>query len=63
MSDLDQAQIRCPHCGERIDIQVHIGSDDEDYVEDCSVCCRPIMLHISRDENGVPTVSASSDTD
>jgi hypothetical protein len=27
-------------------------------VEDCTVCCRPILLHIERDENGVPYISA-----
>jgi hypothetical protein len=63
MSDLDQAQIRCPYCGEHIDIQVHIGSHDEDYVEDCSVCCRPILLHVTRDEDGIPSVSASCESD
>ncbi len=63
MSELDEVQIRCPYCGEQIDIRVHIGSDDEDYVEDCSVCCRPILLHVARDENGMPSVSASSESD
>ena len=59
MSDLDRAQISCPYCGEQIDIQVDIVGDDADYVEDCTVCCRPILLHIERDEDGLPSVSAT----
>ena len=63
MSDLDQVQIRCPYCGEQFDLEVEIGGAAEDYEEDCTVCCRPIVLHISRDENGVPSVSASKESD
>lgn len=63
MSDLDQAQIRCPYCAEQIDIQVDIGSGDEEYEEDCSVCCRPILLHIARDEDGAPSVTATRESD
>lgn len=63
MSNLDPVQIRCPYCGEQIDIQVDIVSADEDYLEDCTICCRPILLHIARDENGVPSVSATRESD
>ena len=37
--------------------------DDEDYVEDCAVCCRPILLHATRDEDGQPSVSATRESD
>ena len=63
MSDLDQTQVRCPYCAEPIDIQVDIGSGDEEYVEDCSVCCRPILLHVERDENGYPSVTATKESE
>ncbi len=63
MGNLDQVQIRCPYCGEQIDIPIDIGSADEDYVQDCSVCCRPILLHVSRDRNGVPAVSATRESE
>ena len=63
MSNLDPVQIRCPYCGEQIDIQVEIVSDEQDYVEDCTVCCQPIRLRVARDENGSPSVSATTDRD
>ena len=63
MSNLDQVQICCPCCGEWIDIQVDIAGDEADYVEDCSVCCRPMLLHVVRDENGVPEVSATRESE
>ena len=63
MNELDQVQIRCPYCGEQFDLEVDISGAVEDYEEDCSVCCRPIVLHVARDENGVPSVSATKESD
>ncbi len=44
----------CPHCGERVDTAPDPGGGDEqEYVEDCPVCCRPNLIHatFSPDEN------------
>ena len=59
MSNLDQVQIRCPYCGEQFEIQVEVADDDQDYVEDRTVCCRPIALHVARDDDGSPSVSVA----
>jgi len=59
MRNRDQVRIGCPYCGEEIDVQIDIVRDDEEYMEDCAVCCRPILLHVARDENGWPLVSAT----
>jgi hypothetical protein len=63
MSNLNEAQVRCPYCGEPVDIQVDAASTHEDYVEDCTVCCRPMVLHVARDEDGSPSVSATSESE
>ena len=36
--------LRCPYCGERISVLVDHSEQQQDYIEDCEVCCRPIML-------------------
>ena len=36
--------ITCPYCGETIDIALDLSVDDQQYVEDCSVCCRPMVI-------------------
>jgi hypothetical protein len=33
------------------------------YIEDCQVCCRPIMLSVRVDEEGAAQVSASAEND
>ena len=35
----------CPSCWEPVDLQLDLSGEDQDYIEDCSVCCRP--MHIS----------------
>ena len=39
--------IACPYCGESIEILVECSLDEQEYIEDCSVCCRPINLKVT----------------
>jgi hypothetical protein len=53
-------EVLCPYCGESIPIQVDEGGGaTQRYVEDCSVCCRPIELAVDENEDGGLSVSAS----
>ncbi|MEP7077792.1 MAG: CPXCG motif-containing cysteine-rich protein [Chthoniobacterales bacterium] len=36
----------CPHCGESFPLQVDTSQSEQSLIEDCSVCCRPIVLTI-----------------
>lgn len=40
-------QVLCPYCGEEIELLVDTSAGAQDYVEDCSVCCRPIECHLA----------------
>lgn len=52
----------CPYCGEKIEILVDVSIDAQSYIEDCSVCCRPIELSVTLDQDDV-VVLASRDDD
>lgn len=43
--------ITCPYCWEAIEIALDLSVDEQQQVEDCSVCCRPIVIRY-RTENG-----------
>jgi hypothetical protein len=48
-----EAEAQCPYCGELITIWVDLGGGGaQRYVEDCSVCCRPIEVAAYADEEG-----------
>ena len=44
---LIEQHIGCPYCGEMIDILVDDSIPEQQYVEDCQVCCRPIVFDVT----------------
>jgi len=51
MTLLHSHAIHCPYCGQVIDIVVDSSIALQEYVEDCTVCCRPIVLRIHTDDD------------
>jgi len=49
----------CDSCGEEIVIPLDPSQGNEqEYVEDCPVCCRPNVIHVEFDEHGESRVWA-----
>ena len=46
MQDLQTAFIVCPYCWESIEVLVDCSVNHQEYVEDCGVCCRPIVITV-----------------
>ncbi len=44
-NELTEQAIQCPYCGERIGILVDCSIDDQEYTEDCQVCCCSIVIN------------------
>ena len=51
-SMLPSVDVHCPYCGEAISLLVDASAGDQVYIEDCAVCCRPIIVSIGVDEDG-----------
>lgn len=50
----------CPYCGEANEIALDAaGGADQEYVEDCQVCCRPWRVNVSYNEEGGADVTAT----
>ena len=60
---LTPSLIDCPYCGETIEILVDASIPSQQYIEDCQVCCRPITLNASVEEDGTVQVRASGEND
>ena len=52
MNGQEFQQIQCPYCGEKIESSIDCSIEQQDYIEDCSVCCRPINIDVSVDQTG-----------
>jgi hypothetical protein len=44
--------VSCPYCGEPFDASVDTSAGTQEYIEDCYVCCRPIVFDLVVDEEG-----------
>jgi hypothetical protein len=54
----------CPYCGQSVDFWLDEGGGrNQRYVEDCAVCCRPIELHVTIDEDGEPCLNVARQDD
>jgi hypothetical protein len=38
--------VRCPYCGEPIELLVDATLPNQKYIEDCEVCCRPMVVEV-----------------
>jgi len=43
---LQPRTVICPCCGESIEIVVDCSAGFQQYVEDCQVCCEPMLLSV-----------------
>ncbi len=59
MHSLEWLTLSCPYCGEQLDVSVDCSIEYQQYVEDCQVCCRPMLLTAIVDEHDGVKVSAA----
>jgi len=55
---MDEKTIQCPYCWELITVLVDTSVSEQDYIEDCSVCCHPIHFRIKVDEGETVEIEA-----
>jgi len=54
-----QAEYACPACGERIVVPIDVlAGAEQEYVEDCPVCCAPLVLSVHVDPDGRARIEA-----
>ena len=55
---LEEAEITCPYCWEKIWIELDLSVEGQEYIEDCQVCCRPIQIGYSVDQGALTNLLA-----
>ncbi len=41
---MEEYFFQCPYCWEQISMLLEPSSLEQQYIEDCEVCCRPILI-------------------
>lgn len=57
MNSLEEYHGSCPYCGEAISLLLDYSAGVQSYIEDCSVCCRPIVVTLAERDDGSLEVS------
>ena len=59
-----EAVYTCQNCGEEIVIPIDLSEGSEqEFVEDCPVCCHPHVIHLEQFEDGEIRAWAESEAD
>jgi hypothetical protein len=57
----EEVIVDCPSCGESIALEVDTyGGDEQEYTEDCPVCCRPMDVFVRCADGEVQGISLSA---
>jgi hypothetical protein len=43
----------CPYCGESLELVIDPSEPEQTYIEDCAVCCRPIVVTVFAGEEEI----------
>jgi hypothetical protein len=54
---MTEAEIECPFCGETFTALIDCSENDQSYVEDCFVCCRPILFVVHCEDGELISVT------
>ena len=59
MNELLPSTVQCPYCWELIEVLIDGSVNEQAYIEDCQVCCRPINFTVVVNESGAFEVNVS----
>ncbi|MGH7273954.1 MAG: CPXCG motif-containing cysteine-rich protein [Nitrospiria bacterium] len=63
MDSTNTTWVDCPYCGTRIEIVIDCTIPFQEYIEDCEVCCRPIVLAVSVNDDETISVDARDENE
>ena len=52
MNALEEKTVQCPYCGESIEVLIDCSISHQNYIEDCQVCCRPVIFDVTVGNEG-----------
>ncbi|MFO7592889.1 MAG: CPXCG motif-containing cysteine-rich protein [Pseudomonadota bacterium] len=60
---LETAIVDCPYCGESNELLIDTSVPEQEYIEDCRVCCRPIQVRVVVTSEGDWDVAVRSENE
>jgi len=60
---VEEYSFTCPYCWEQITMILDLSAGGQSYVEDCEVCCNPIVISYEVEDGRVAAFEAGSAQD
>ena len=60
---IEAIDISCPYCGEGFESSADCSAGDQEYIEDCQICCQPIVITISITGTELANIEARRDNE
>ena len=60
MDLLQGHEVTCPHCGEPIQLTLDLSVSAQSYIEDCPVCCKPMLVAYSAADGEIAAISVEA---
>lgn len=57
---MEEHQFQCPYCWEIISMLLDSSESEQQYVEDCEVCCNPIQISVKFEGQMIMSFDAKS---
>ena len=57
-----EVSVDCPYCGESLELWIdETGGSSQKYVEDCAVCCKPMEVFVTVEDEECSVAVATLD--
>lgn len=63
MTSLTETTVYCPYCGESLEVLIDPQEAGQQYIEDCQVCCKPIVFSVEMDAVGRLSVTVRDENE
>lgn len=57
---MEEHFFQCPYCLEEISMLIDYSVSKQSYIEDCEICCNPIQITISIQNNEISSFQAKN---
>jgi hypothetical protein len=58
---IQRETVTCPCCWETIEILLDLSAGNQRYVEDCSICCRPLVISVRADGENLSAIEVAAE--
>jgi hypothetical protein len=60
MNLIETADATCPNCWETISLTVDLSVPEQSYIEDCPVCCKPMVVSYTAADGELGEISVEA---